>query len=84
MQGRRIYPDENGALKMAPGDYGKDGKGVWHVRPPDPEIHTGSIPDHTVIEHEDGTITVSPSILLDPENGEKGWHGHLERGIWRS
>jgi hypothetical protein len=41
----------------------------------------GSIEKHDVTEHEDGTITVSPSILLN--DGRKIWHGYLERGIWR-
>lgn len=39
--------------------------------------HMGSLTDHEITEHEDGTITVSPSI--------EGYdfHGHIERGIWR-
>jgi len=32
---------------------------------------------HKVIEHEDGTISVSPSIVGN------GIHGYLEHGIWR-
>lgn len=36
---------------------------------------------HSIVEHEDGTITVSPSILV---TGGEEWHGYLERGIWRS
>jgi hypothetical protein len=39
-------------------------------------------PDHTVTEHEDGTITVSPSIL-DERPGCGTYHGWLERGVWR-
>lgn len=35
---------------------------------------------HQIEEHDDGTITVDPSILCR----ECGWHGYLERGIWRS
>jgi hypothetical protein len=34
---------------------------------------------HAVIEHEDGTITVSPSIVMPA--GQR-WHGFLVRGIW--
>lgn len=82
MQGRRVYPDDQGSLRMAEGDYGKDGRGVWNVRPPG--CHAGGIPKHEVTEHEDGTITVSPSILLEPGNGEQGWHGYLEHGVWRT
>jgi hypothetical protein len=37
---------------------------------------------HDVVEHEDGTITVSPSILVTQGEGRQ-WHGYLERGIWR-
>jgi hypothetical protein len=37
---------------------------------------------HTIVEHEDGTITVSPSILVTGSHG-KQWHGYLERGVWR-
>lgn len=37
---------------------------------------------HEVTEHEDRTITVSPSILVT--SGNKNWHGYVERGTWRS
>lgn len=36
---------------------------------------------HAVTEHEDETITVSPSILCD--NGRESWHGYLEQGVWK-
>lgn len=39
---------------------------------------------HAITEHEDGTITVSPSILLTGPDGEEVYHGFLERGAWRS
>ena len=80
IQGRRVYPDERGILGFAPGDYGKDARGIWMCRCPDPDIHVGSLEAHTVVEHEDGTITVSPSILITES---KQWHGYLERGEWR-
>lgn len=72
--GRRVYP-EGGQLKFAPGDYGRDGLGCWWARPP--AGHLGSLANHEVTEHEDGTITVTPSI-----EGE-GFHGTLERGLWK-
>lgn len=40
-----------------------------------------NLANHRVVEHEDGTITVSPSILV--RSAEGGWHGFLERGLWR-
>jgi hypothetical protein len=79
--GRRIYPNENGELVFAEGDYGFDPRvDHWVVRPPG--RHAGGIPDHEVTEHEDGTITVRPSILLD-DGSPQSWHGYLERGVWR-
>jgi len=46
-------------------------------------------PPHVFEEHDDGTITISPSIgefvrgqEHTPDNSD-GWHGYLERGIWR-
>ncbi len=91
MKGRRVYPREDGGLYLAEGDYGYDPRaGCWECRPPG--CHAGSLRDHRVTEHEDGTITVSPSILLydADELGPRSmaerrvvWHGFLERGVWR-
>lgn len=86
MQGRRIYADENGDLRLAEGDYGFSPKaGHWQIRPPG--CHAGGIPNREVTEHEDGTITVSPSILLQEPDGQGNlgtvWHGYLEHGDWR-
>lgn len=46
---------------------------------------------HKVEEHEDGTITVSPSIRISRSIGKGAnktevelWHGFLERGVWRN
>ena len=81
-EGRRIYPDpDTGAMILSEGDYGRDLAGVWCVRPP--SCHAGTIPDHTVIEHQDETITVEPSIVLQDEAGREIWHGYLVRGRWR-
>ena len=59
---------------------------VWECRPPgQPESVQGNLANHEVTEHEDGTITVSPSILIETSwAGEPvTWHGYLERGVWR-
>lgn len=79
--GCRVYPDDEGNLYLSDGDYGFNPKSErWQVRPPG--FNAGSIPHHSVVEHDDGTITVSPSIVL--VDGEDRWHGFLERGVWRS
>jgi|ERR1051326_745351 hypothetical protein len=44
------------------GAYWKDGAGEWTVMTPNHRL--GSIANHNVVEHEDQTITVSPSILV--------------------
>lgn len=87
-KGRRVYPQEDGHLHLSEGDYGYDPiVGHWVVRPPG--HNAGGIPHHGVIEHEDGTITVTPSIVLeDYESNQRdslrvAWHGFLEHGIWR-
>lgn len=79
MIGTRKYPNAEGQLILAEGEYGKIVRTLWFVRPPG--SHMGDVSGHTVTEHEDGTITVSPSILID--DGRNKWHGYLERGIWR-
>jgi len=61
--------------------------GQWHGMTPNG--HMCNMSKHTVTEHEDGTITVSPSILVSTTSPNKGntvelWHGFLERGVWRS
>jgi hypothetical protein len=85
MKGRRIYLNAEGRLwPIEPGDYGQDADGLWYCRAPRGDF-LGCLGDgvrhHKVIEHDDGTITVSPSILVSNHTGS--WHGFLEHGIWR-
>lgn len=57
---------------------------VWYVMTPNGMF--GCLASHQVVEHEDRTITVSPSILVTQNNEPNGvvqWHGFLERGVWR-
>ncbi len=85
-QGRRVDVGDEWR-DSRPGDYckvpedegirRKDGQPVWYLR--DPRGDVGALMTHTVEEHDDGTITVKPSI----DNPPHGWHGFLERGVWR-
>lgn len=80
LQGTRITSGKLRDFEGHPGAYGKVGSG-WLVCLPTGELcsmNTG----HMITEHEDGTITVSPSILMPADRGQY-WHGYLERGIWR-
>ena len=97
---------ERGDLR--PGDYGRvitsrgDPRSAarWFNITPDGEMgvlrhdHGDGSAFHQVIEHENGTITVCPSIqgkVIASESvsgggpiSANGWHGWLERGVWRS
>lgn len=68
--GRPVFP------RVEPGDYCKAPDGTWWVATPEEGV-MGPLTEHTVEEHEDGTITVSPSILVTG-----GYHGFLRRGEW--
>lgn len=87
IQGKRVYLNElDDLLLLKQGEYGFNPKdGIWYARVPNG--HIGNLANHQVTEHEDGTITVSPSILVsgyDEEKGEKTiWHGYLVRGVWQ-
>ena len=98
MQGRRItWEQAENLANIQPGDYWFDPRHGWYAACPTPRDGDGMISclaylkSHKVIEHEDGTITVSPSILVKgPDSAPKDWaenhtwHGFLERGIWRT
>ncbi len=79
--GHRLPSGVLADTRLRPGDYFKDEHGIWWIRPPRGDM--GMLTDHTVTEHDDNTITVSPSILLDSDTRGIIWHGFLERGVWR-
>lgn len=86
MIGRRF--DNPGGVLPEPGDYGRDAIGAWYGC--SPNGHGANLSAHQVVEHEDGTITVTPSIGIGNRMKEDGvtpdlnlYHGFLERGIWR-
>lgn len=57
-------------------------EGSWFVSvPSNGRAFLGNLCKHTITEHEDGTITVAPSILITGHDGSV--HGFLEHGTWR-
>ena len=76
MIGQRI--EYNGIGIPKPGTYFRFGDS-WHGMTPTGML--ANLAKHDVVEHEDGTITVSPSILVG--NKSESWHGYLDRGVWR-
>ncbi len=86
-QGRRL-PDADDILpnisddESYVGGYWRGRGGVWYCGAPGNHCGVGNLARHDVTEHDDGTITVSPSILVSTGHGNS-WHGYLERGVWR-
>ena len=83
MIGQRIHfdtADDDFIYRVltTPGAYGTANGRDWFCCTPNGL--GGNLGAHSVVEHEDGTITVSPSILV---RGKSEWHGFLERGVWR-
>jgi hypothetical protein len=73
---KRVFPSNGGYLTLPNVDcYGKDKDGMWYFRL---EGHHGGTLEgsHEVTEHEDGTISVRPSIA------GIGFHGYLTKGVW--
>jgi hypothetical protein len=75
--------DENvhGAVyrnEWAPKQEGKAGH-WWVVSPVLDVARLG--PEFTVSEHDDGTISVYPSLVFE-RPGQSGFHGYLNRSVW--
>jgi hypothetical protein len=93
--GARVFPNADGWLDPAeiykPARYGRcvaprtEGSrtGWWQVTAPDG--HVGSLDPsvHSIVEHEDGTITVSPSLDFSKRT-PGAWHGWLRHGVFES
>lgn len=56
---------------------------IWYLYLP--KCGLGNLSNHQVIEHEDGTISASPSILVTGHASGDAitMHGYLEHGVWR-
>lgn len=88
-QGRRLpdveqgqLPERDGPDDSYRGAYWRDSAGVWWCGVPKAGMGIGNLQLHTITEHEDGTITAHPSLLVSAGNGRQ-WHGYLERGVFR-
>ena len=83
MQGTRL-PDDK--IPLNPGEYAlfhrQNGDEAWLCNPPN-GAGPGSLEQHVVAVHEDGTISVTPSIQFNKNHPElPQWHGHLIKGSW--
>lgn len=84
-QGRR-RPDGTQPHELAPGEYAlasADAQVVWLCSPDGKAGHVSLTGGWTITVEGDGTVTISPSIWWDKTADPPGWHGYLDRGIWR-
>lgn len=66
--------------ELLPGEFGKWAEdGAWYGVPPGTDL-IANLSRHQIEEHADGTISVSPSILV--RDSKLSWHGHLRHGQW--
>lgn len=75
--GRRRDPADY--LDLEAGDYTVRAGTAWVCLPTG--VGPANLRTWELVEHDDGTITVSPSIQDSSAPG--GWHGYLEAGVWR-
>lgn len=85
MKGTRLPDNTDWDSTWSPGQYCKYQNGkYWILCTPNNLVGMIDTTKHKVVEHEDKTITVSPSILIQRVGTSEGWHGYLENGVWRS
>jgi hypothetical protein len=62
--------------------YWKSAEGTWLIHLPHNGGTLGDLRNHTVVEHEDSTISVTPSILITAPHIQPV-HGYLTHGEWK-
>jgi hypothetical protein len=81
MQGTRLQDGFEAKWDPIPGAFWKTTSGTWYAWTPNGML--ANLSNHEIVEHEDRTITVSPSILTTSGHAGTRWHGYLVRGVWR-
>jgi hypothetical protein len=62
------------------GEYAKWVDGSWYGRCPSGGL--ANMANHNVIENDDETISVKPSLLFYKTRIHVEWHGYLTDGVW--
>lgn len=80
---RNLEPNEYGHANVRSEHIDADSPvNWWVVRAPNGACCSLDPKIHTLTEHPDGTLTVTPSILI-PKDGPVQWHGYLVAGEFR-
>ena len=81
LQGRAAWHKEPHQLERGEWTWWDDG---YFARCPDGGV--ANLKSHKCIIEADGSLTVSPSILITggSEHSRTQWHGFLEKGVWRN
>lgn len=79
MRGKR---NDTAPHLLQPGEYGRWSQdNNFYAKPPGTDT-IANLANHDVEEERDGTITVSPSIMINKGEPDM-WHGYLEKGVWK-
>lgn len=85
LEGKRV--EGKAPHELLAGEYGKwIEDGIWYAVPPGTDL-IANLARHQIEEHTNGTITVTPSILVGDgkQNSDceiHSWHGYLTGGAW--
>lgn len=79
MQGIRVDWQDGRLLHR--GEFTLSPEGIWYAMSPDGRL--ANLANHTVVEHDDRTITVTPSIKVSGGGDDGVWHGYLTKGVWK-
>jgi len=84
--GHRCKPHRDGKCRLGMGDYGKNENGVWWARLPESGNLVSLLdPATKVMEHSDGTISVSGPLttyVMNDDNTRSRVEWKLDRGRW--
>jgi hypothetical protein len=78
IQGKRVDKEPH---QLESGEYCFWHNGWWGRVPDDRADMIANLANHKIIDNADGTISVTPSILVSSWKGIS-WHGYLTNGQW--
>lgn len=80
MVGQRLPDGTVWSGHLVWGSYWRLDGAWWAITP---NGYLANLSAHHVIEHEDGAITVHPSIRVSTAQDVELWYGFLQHGVWK-